>query len=397
MRCGRGVRIMKSLDNLEWALICLLRCCHGSGLAQALEEQHYWLGFSLLRDIGPKRILHLRHHFGTLKQAWQAPKAALAEAGLSESLAGQTVQQRAKIDLQHELRRVHHVRAFLRTLPEPDYPPLLKDLEDAPPVLYLRGSLATEDARAVCIVGTRRATVYGKDVAYQLAYDLASNGVTVVSGLAHGVDTAAHTGALDAGGRTLAVTACGISEIYPADNLPLAHRIIEQGAVLTEFPLGTPPSGKNFPRRNRILSGLSLGVLVVEAGEKSGALITAGLAAEQGRDVFAVPSNIFNMAGRGANRLIQDGAKLVMGVEDVLAELEIAHEFAETRTQTQAAVPENDDEGKLLALLGPDALHVDDLVRLSGLPTATVTSTLTILELKGLARNIGQMQYILSR
>jgi len=362
-----------------------------------LTDQKFWLGFSLLRNIGPRRILPLYHHFGDLERAWHASQSELVAAGLSQRIASSIVEQRPTIDLNHEMARVQRVKASLRTLGDSDYPSLLREIDDPPPVLYIRGTLTEADSLAITIVGTRKATVYGRDVAYNLAHDLAAAGVTVISGLAHGADSAAHEGALKAGGRTIAVSGCGISEIYPPDNLPLAHRIIEQGAVITEFPIGTPPTGSNFPRRNRIMSGLSYGVVVVEAGEKSGALITAGLAGEQGRDVFAVPSNILNQSGRGTNQLIQDGAKLVRDASDILEEINTSHQHTQMRTQTQAAVPGNEQENAIIALLSNDPIHVDEIARRSNIPVATVTSTLTILELKGLARTTGPMQYILSR
>jgi DNA processing protein len=243
------------------------------------------------------------------------------------------------------------------------------------------------------IVGTRKATAYGRDVAYDLAKQLAQNGVTVVSGLAHGIDTAAHRGALDGGGRTIAVLGCGIDRIYPVDNRELANEMTRHGAIISEFPLGTPPEGRNFPRRNRVMSGMALGVLVVEADLGSGALITAEAALDQGRDVFAVPGNIYNHTSRGTNRLIQDGAKLVISVSDILDELDIIHQAVQTQAIAENIVPANETEARLLEQLTADPLHVDDIARLCGLPIATVTSTLTVLELKGLARSVGQMQY----
>jgi DNA processing protein len=360
-----------------------------------LEDRKYWLGFSLIQHVGPKTLLRLCKHFDSLKQAWNASPTDLRRAGLSENAAKHISQQRAEINLDRELQRIRQVDATFRTILDDDYPEPLKDIDDPPPVLYVRGTLTPQDANAICIVGTRKASIYGRDAAYQLSKDLAANGVTIISGLAHGIDTVAHEGALDAGGRTIAVTASGISEIYPADNLPLAHRIIQQGAVVTEFSIGTPPIGRNFPRRNRILSGLAHGVLVIEAGERSGALITAELAAEQGRDVFAVPGNIFNQAARGTNRLIQDGAKLVTQAADILEEIEGVQQHIEAKETLKSS--DNPIEQTLLDLLGPDPIHVDHLSRLSKLPIEEITSTLTLLELKGLARNVGQMQYILSR
>jgi DNA processing protein len=302
------------------------------------------------------------------------------------------LQARSKINLDAEMAKVERAGAWLLTLADDAYPPLLKSLPDAPAVLYIRGTLLPGDEQALGVVGTRKATTYGRDVAHGLSKQLAGNDITIVSGLAHGIDTAAHRGALDGGGRTIAVMGCGIDQIYPRDNRSLASEISQRGALITEFAIGVPPEARNFPRRNRVISGLSLGVLVIEAPEDSGALITAEIAAEQGREVFAVPGNIYSLSSRGANRLIQDGAKLVMDVEDILSELHIARTNIQVKTSTERVAPANDLESQVLKNLSADPLHVDDLARLCGLPIATITATLTILELKGLAQNVGSMQ-----
>ncbi|MFZ4814016.1 MAG: DNA-processing protein DprA [Phototrophicaceae bacterium] len=363
-----------------------------------MQEQVYWLGFSLIPQIGNKRLQELYAAFGTLADAWHAPLEVFTAHGFRHSLAERIQAGRGKIDLAYEYSRLQHVNAQLVTWVDPTYPPSLRNIDDAPSVLYMRGAYVKADHQAICIVGTRKPTSYGLDAAYKLAFELAANGVTIISGLAQGIDTATHQAALDAGGRTLAITACGINQVYPQENLPLAHKILEQGAVITEFAIGVQPLPSNFPRRNRILSGLSLGVLVVEAPTGSGALITASQAAEQGREVFAVPHNIFSSSGVGANRLIQDGAKLVTSVEDILSEIHVAYQHqtlqAEIADFSDADAPE---EVALLQCLGADPIHVDELVRLTRLPTATVMSTLTILELKGLARSVGNMQYTRSR
>lgn len=361
-----------------------------------MDEQKYWLALSLIPQIGSKRLIQLWQHFGQLSTVWHASHDTLIQSGLSETVTNQLIEARAKIDPDYELSRIHKVDAFLVTLADDTYPESLRHIDDPPAMLYVRGNFTPQDNRALCIVGTRRATKYGQDVTYRMAKELAANGITIVSGLALGVDTQAHLGALDGGGRTIAVMGTGINKVYPESNLPLARRIITHGAVITEYPIGMNPLGQNFPRRNRIMSGLTLGVLVAEAGETSGALITARTAAEQGRDVFAIPSNIFNPEGRGVNRLIQDGAKLVMSVQDILEEVDSTYEWVETRTQTEKVVPADDNEAALLAILGHDPIHIDDLVRLSQLPIATVSSTLTLMELKGLALNVGNMQYTLA-
>lgn len=362
-----------------------------------MNTQKYWLGFSLISGIGPKYTARLLNHFGDLKTAWTASQSALHAASLDRQATQKFLQSRAKINLETELARVAQIDSWLLTLGDEHYPPLLREIDGAPMVLYVRGTLIPEDMNAIAIVGTRKATRYGIDAAYDLAKQLASNGITIISGLAHGIDTAAHQGALDAGGRTIAVLGCGLNQVYPPDNRDLALKIIQQGAVMSEFSIGTPPDKRNFPRRNRVISGLALGVLVIEAPLRSGALITANTAGEQGREVFALPGNIYNQNSWGPNQLIQDGAKLVMRAEDILDELNIAYSNVQTRTHTEKIAPANDIEAQILQVLTADPIHVDDLARQCGLPIATVSGTLTILELKGLARNVGPMQYCLHR
>jgi len=358
-------------------------------------DQKYWLGFSLVPEIGVKRITLLLNAFGSLANAWVANSVQLEQAGLDQTPIANLLRLRKQLDLNAEMAKVERNSAWLLTLNDERYPTLLAKQPDAPPVLYIKGTLIAQDDKALSMVGTRKATTYGRDAAYHLAKNLVKHGVTVISGLAHGIDSAAHRGALEGGGRTIAVMGCGIDKIYPNDNTKLAHQIIEQGALISEFPIGMPPESRNFPRRNRIISGLSLGVLVVEAPEKSGAMITASVAAEQGREVFAVPGNIFSPASTGTNRLIQDGAKLVTNVNDILTELNITQNAIETRIVAEKIAPSTDLEENILEHLGLDPIHVDELVRLSGLPVATISSTLTILELKGLARSVGHMQYCL--
>lgn len=362
----------------------------------SLPEQAYWIGFSRVSGIGAKRIIRLHNQFGTLEAAWNAPEKALRDGELEPRLIQRLREVKAKLDLYAELARVDKLNGSVITLDDARYPALLKPLPDAPPVLYVLGELLADDQRALAVVGTRKATRYGLDVAYDLSRSLGRQGVTIISGLAHGVDTAAHNGCLAGGGRTIAVLGCGIDRVYPPDNADLSRKIIAQGAVISEFPVGTPPDGRNFPRRNRVVSGLALGVLVVEAPEGSGALITASVALDHGRDVFAVPANIYNPMGAGANRLIQDGAKLVARAEDILDELKLAHEQAQTASHTERIMPSDPTEARLLSILSFDPIHIDELVRLSGLPVSVVSSTLTVLELKGLAQTVGHMQYSLT-
>lgn len=354
------------------------------------DERAYWLGFSLIPGIGRRGIDYLLEHYASLREAWDAGESGLRAIGIRRD---RVLEGRRTVNLDAELAKVERHGARLLTLEDDDYPALLKPLPDSPPLLYVRGTLRPDDAKALAVVGTRRATTYGKDAAARLVSELAANDVTIVSGLAQGIDAAAHTACLRAGGRTFAVYGCGLDITYPREHAALAGRITEHGALISEFPLGMPPAGTNFPRRNRIISGLSLGVLVVEAPESSGALITATFAAEHGRDVFAVPSNIFNLSGVGTNRLIQDGAKLVTCAADILDELNITYENVQTRQHTERIQPASETEAAVLKLLTSDPQHIDALVRQSGLSTAVVSSTLAILELKGLAQMVGHMQY----
>jgi DNA processing protein len=269
---------------------------------------------------------------------------------------------------------------------------LLAEIYDPPPVLYVRGELDPADVPLLSIVGTRGATAYGRMAAERLAVGVAQAGVTVVSGMAYGIDAAAHRGALDAGGRTIAVLGSGLDRIYPSQHTRLAQQIIQQGALITEFPLGTKPDARNFPQRNRIVSGLSFGTLVVEAGERSGALGTAAYAAEQGRDVMAVPGSIYSPASQGTNRLIRDGAIPITGVEDILLELEPQRGMRPMAAER--IVPADDTERALLAILGDEPLHIDEIARAVSLPMSVVSSGLAIMELKGMARQSGGMNYV---
>ncbi len=362
-----------------------------------MSARKYWIGFNHVAGVGPHRLATLRQRFASLEEAWHADERALQAAGLDQRTLKNLIEARRTLDLDAIQRKLDDLGAAALTLEDADYPALLKELPDAPPVLYVHGSLSARDTWAVAIVGTRKASPYGRNAAYQLAADLTRAGVTVVSGLAIGIDAAAHRGALEAGGRTLAVLPCGIDQVYPPESTALARQVADHGALLTEFPPGTAAEAKNFPPRNRIISGLSLGVIVVEAGIKSGALITADCAAEQGREVFAVPGNTTTTASQGTNRLIQDGAKLVITVDDVLAELNLSREASVTPTAVQSIAPENEQEQRILQHLGEEPIHIDDLCHLLDIPIAVLSSALMLMELKGMVRQVGGMQYILAK
>jgi DNA processing protein len=367
--------------------------------ALSLDELAYWVAFSRILGIGPIRFKLLLDYFHEdIAAAWKADSKELAQAGLDAKTIDSFLKQRTTSKPQQELEKLERLRIRVLTLKDKDYPDLLKELINAPPVLYIAGTFKKEEDRfALGIVGTRKVSSYGRQVTEQFARELAEGKVTIVSGLAHGIDTIAHTATLDAGGRTLAVLASGLDTIYPADNLGLARRIVEsgQGALVTEFPLGIKPDGRNFPARNRIISGLSQGILVTEAPKQSGALITANFALEQGREVFGVPNSIYSPGSVGVNKLIQDGAHLVTNVQDILMALNLF--LVPQHIEVQAALPDNSEERTLLALLSHDPRHVDEIIRDSGLPTTIVSSTLLVMELKGMIKQFGGMQYVLAR
>jgi len=359
-----------------------------------MKDLRYWVGFNAVRGIGPTRLRALLDYFGDAERAWHAPAEELRQAGLDRRSLENLLASRAGLDLERQLERVEAAGARVLTWESPDYPRLLREIPDSPPVLYARGTLVGDDW-AVAVVGTRRASAYGRQVTRHLVSALARSGITIVSGLARGIDAEAHRAALDAGGRTIAVLGCGIDRVYPPENRGLAEDIVAQGALLTDYPVGTPPEGGNFPPRNRIISGLSLGVLVTEAGKRSGARITADYAAEQGRDVFAVPGSILGPGSAGTNALIQEGAKLVTCPEDVLEELNLT--MMVEQAEARRVLPTDETEAALLAHLSAEPVHVDELGRQVGMPIARVTSALAMMELKGMVRQVGGMRYIVAR
>ena len=359
------------------------------------DERACWVALNTAAGIGPIRFQRLLEVCGGAHGAWQATDLELAAAGL----------ERRTIDALHRLRQRTTPDALARrldqlgiqtlTLLDAEYPTNLRQVADPPPVLFVRGHLREQDAYSVALVGTRRATEYGRAVAERLARDLALAGVTVVSGLAKGIDTVAHTATLNSGGRTVAVLGCGLDQVYPPENSRLARQIIERdaGATVSEFAPGIPPDAVNFPRRNRIISGLSLATVIVEAGEKSGALITADFALEQGRDVLAVPGSILNPNCAGTNFLLKQGATPVTGAEDILAVLTPQHSALST-VEVARPLPElNAQEMTVREALGSEPLHVDDLARVLDMGAGSISATLAMLELKGLARQVGSMLY----
>jgi len=358
-------------------------------------DNRHWIAFSLVRGIGPAKVRRLLDYFGDLTRAWSATPAELREAELDRRSLDNLLTARDRIDLELVLKRIERLGVQVFTWESPDYPRNLLNIPQPPPVLYVLGTLLPNDEWAVAMVGTRRASPYGREVARDLACGLAASGVTVVSGLALGIDTVSHRATLDAGGRTIAVLGSGLDHIYPAANQKLAEEIARSGAVISDYPLGTRPDSANFPPRNRIISGLSKGVVIVEAPEGSGALITAEFAAEQGRDVFAVPGSILQSSCRGTNQLIKDGVRPVLGVSDILEELNLT--LVTERKEARTLLPADETEQKLLTLLSAEPTHVDELGAQSHLPIAQITGTLALMELKGLVRQVGGMNYVTAR
>jgi DNA processing protein len=360
-----------------------------------MDSRLYWVGFSLVKGIGSVRFQALLDYFGDLQMAWHAPASALQSAGLSSKVVENLLALRASVSLEQVWEKIQAQGIQVFILEDDAYPRRLKEISQPPPVLYLRGELCPEDEWAVAVVGTRRITSYGRQVAEEVAATLARSGITLISGLARGVDGVAHQAALNAGGRTLAVLGCGVDRVYPPENRRLAEQILSRGALLSDYPPGTPPESTNFPPRNRIISGLSMGVVVVEAGVTSGALITASFAADQGREVFAVPGNINAPQSVGANRLIQNGAHPLLDPQEILEVLELT--MATEHHAARVSLPADAIEAQLYATLGREPLHIDEIRARTELPIEKVTASLALMELKGMVRQVGGMNYVAIR
>ncbi|MBC7327012.1 DNA-protecting protein DprA [bacterium] len=361
-----------------------------------MQELDAWILLSKL-EISPRKRLALLQAFNSPQEIFQATREALLEVqGITEQNV-EKIFALAREGGDKEKMIMEKVGAKIITILDPKYPPNLKEIYDPPIVLYVRGEIKEEDKFAVAIVGTRRPTQYGRSVAYKLASELVQRGFTVVSGLARGIDASAHRGALEGGGRTIAVLGCGIDIAYPMENKELMDEIARKGAIVSEFAPGTPPQPWHFPVRNRIISGLSLGTVMVQAPEGSGALITADLALEQGREVFAVPGNIEDPRSKGPHQLIKEGAKLVEFVEDIITELgipsQISHPAPAVSTPNLFLPPE---EEQLLKLLSYEERYIGDISRDAGLPPSRVASILTMLELKGLVKRLPGDHFVLA-
>jgi DNA processing protein len=359
------------------------------------DPRRYWVAFTLVKGIGSVRFRGLLDHFGQAHIAWNASADALRQAGLSSKIVHNLLEVRSNISLDQVWQRIQDQGISVLTWEDESYPRRLMEIDQPPPVLYVRGELCSEDEWSVAVVGTRRITAYGRQITEEVATTLARNGVTVISGLARGVDSVAHQAALNAGGRTIAIMGNGVDRIYPPENRRLAEQIIAKGALISDYSPGTPPDASNFPPRNRIISGLSLAVVIVEAGYTSGALITAAFAADQGREVFAVPGNITAPQSQGTNRLIFNGARPLLDPREILEALDLT--LVSQHREARVILPTDALEAQLYEVIGNEPLHVDEIRAQTDLPIEQVTSTLALMELKGMVRQVGGMHYVAVR
>lgn len=370
---------------------------NGFSASDNADQAKYFNAFNLIEGIGPISFKKILSYFNSLKEAWAARTDRFIEAGLDKFVVGQIRKQRSYISPEQEMEKLAKEEIGLITLLDKNYPKLLKEIYAPPPLLYIRGSLKPSDELSLAVVGTRKPSSYGRQITPLITAELSQNGLTIVSGLAKGIDTLAHQAALKSGGRTIAVLGSAIDRksIYPPVNRDLAEKVVQNGAVLSEFPIGTKPTAQNFPRRNRIISGLSLGVLVIEAPEKSGALITANNALEQNRDVFAVPGHILSHNSFGPNNLIKMGAKLVNQTNDILQELNL--NLIKTNKSIKNIPAESKEEILITKELSDQPTHIDKIIIRTKLSAALVNSTLALMEMKGRVRNVGANNYILEK
>ncbi len=368
------------------------------------QELKYWLAWNKVKEIGPIRFSNLMKSFSSLEEAWHNStnkKNIMKILHVGQDTWERIELEKQKIDPDNELLLLEKMKVNVVTIKEDTYPVLLKNIYDPPPVIYYRGDFVEimRRKKGIAIVGSRKATYYGRKVAREISLELASRGYIIISGLARGIDTNAHLGALEVGKETIAVLGCGIDRIYPAENRSLAYRIIKDGAIISEFPIYTKPEKSNFPRRNRIISGLTLGTLVVEAANKSGALITTDFALDQGREVFAIPGSIHSFLSMGCHDLIKQGAKLVNNFQDIIEELEEKSDSVEEKDaigEKDKILTEDltDFEKNFLKYISIEPLHIDEITDLTQLPPAKVNETLLSLELKNIIREIEGKRYI---
>ena len=359
-----------------------------------ISDLYYWIALSTAPNVGSKRLVALVKQFSTPQRVLEAKARELTQVeDIGEITASSIKQQVDWKEAERQVKIFETSGCLWITFCDPDYPARLKQIPDPPPFLFVRGSLTDADDLALALVGSRLATDYGKSITRKITAELVARGVTIISGLATGIDSYAHQAALESGGRTIAVLGNGLDIVYPAENKSLASRIEKNGALVSEFLFETKPEAENFPRRNRIISGLSLGVIVVEAPAQSGALLTAQYALEQNREVFAVPGNLGKKTSEGTNNLIRQGAKLVTRAEDILEEIRILTP-AELRKVLADIPPLPAEENKIYKILSGEPLHIDKLAAESNLSVSQALTGLLNLELRGLARQLSGKHFV---
>ncbi len=360
-----------------------------------------WIALATVEGVGPKRFINLINHLGDPEEVLSAPIERLSgipdigketAKNIKNKVKWKTVEEQLKLFEKHSKQKNNRIKFI--TYKDSDYPQNLKSIYDPPPFLFVRGNLTQEDKKALALVGTRRASAYGKNVAEKLASELVERGVTIVSGLARGIDSTGHLTALKGKGRTIAVFGSGLDVIYPREHARLAQRITESGALISEFPLGTKPLAENFPKRNRLISGLSLGVIVIEAPKRSGALLTAECALDQGREVFAVPGNIGSQKSEGTNALIKKGAALVTSVDDILSELKGVLNFTSEKEKTKLEMDLSQEEKKVFSFLSLEPNHIDKIAKKGNFKIPHLLSVLLSLELKGLVKQLSGKMFV---
>ena len=353
-----------------------------------MSQKEYLIACYAFTDFGPARTNLLLSYFKSAKNIWNASFDELNNVGIRKTTAEKFIIHRKNFNIVNYFENLKKLNIGCLIRSDKDYPENLKELENAPIVLYYRGKLSKNDTNSVAIVGSRKMTSYGKEVAEKFSSELAAYGLTIISGLARGVDTVAHWAALNAGGRTIAVIASGLDRIYPPENIGLVLEIIKRGGVIfSEYPLGYPALPVNFPSRNRIISGLSKAILVVEGAKKSGTLLTASHAANQGKTVFAVPGQITSPAAEAPLFLLQNGAKLATSVKDILDELNL--QVKVDRDVVSQILPESTEAKDILEIISGEQLHLDEIARISKMEISQVSSALISMRIKGLVKDMG--------
>ena len=363
-----------------------------------MDKLKYLIALSHFPKFGPVRLKRIKKYFPEYKNAFNASSSELEKAGIEKNIAEEFVSARVAINPDQLMEKLNQENIKATTVDCANYPKLLLEIYNPPQILYYKGKLKGGNELSLAVVGSRKHTSYGKRATEDITKELTRNNLIIVSGLALGIDAIAHSAVVEARGKTIAVLGSGADKesIYPSSNRYLAEKIVESGgAVISEFPLGTQPLRHHFPQRNRIIAGISLGTLVIEAGEKSGALITANCALEQNRDVFAMPGSIYSEASKGPNKLIQLGAKSITKAEDIIEALDLNQVNA--YIDNKKIIPESAEEEKILSHLTREPEHINELVRKTNLNTSIINSALAVMEMKGMVKNLGGMQYVLTR